>query len=162
VFSVKNILRIEKFDFEDGKSPPRDKYMLVLHVNGPGAIIAPLTTSVDTITDHYKANRCIKDDPNNIHCYYIPKKLVIGQKGFAFHKDTFIHIHSTNLKNRNLAKLQARYVDTKTVELKDILTDSEFCDLLYCIYKSKHVPRGVKDALETAIEALERQRAGLA
>jgi hypothetical protein len=162
VFSVRNILRIEKFDFEDGKSPLRDKYMLVLFVSGVDAIIAPLTTSVDQVPDHYKTMRCIKDDPSCIHCFFIPKTLVIGEKGFAFPKDTFIHIHPSNLKSRTVTNLKVRYVDTKTVELKDVLTLGEYSDLLYCIYKSRHVQRGIKRALEPVIESLEKQRAGLA
>jgi hypothetical protein len=161
VFIVKNILRIQKFDFEDGKSLPRDKFILILFTTGEDAILAPLTTSVDTVPDHHKSSRCIKDDPSCIHCYFIPKQLVIGERGFFFPKDTFIHVHPSNLKNRKVSNLKSRYEDTGVVELKDILTLGEYSDLLYCIYKSRHVPRGVRKALEPLIEALENERAGL-
>jgi hypothetical protein len=87
---------------------------------------------------------------------------VIGQKGFAFPKDTFIHVHPTNLKSRKVTNLKTRYVDTGTVELKDVLTDGEYSELLYCVYKSRHVQRGIKRALEPVIESLEKRRAGLA
>jgi hypothetical protein len=156
VFVVKNILRIQQFDFEDGKSQPRDKYLIILFVTGEDAILAPLTTSVDKVPDHYKKSRCIKDDPSCIHCYFIPKKLVIGEAGFFFPKDTFIHVHPTNIGSRKLSHLQTKYEVAGVVELKDILTVGEYSDLLYCVYKSKHVPRGVKRALELVIESLER------
>lgn len=157
MFVLKNILRIKQFDFEDGKSLPRDKYLLILFITGEDAILAPLTTSVDYVPDHYKTSRCIKDDLSCIHCYYIPKDLVIGERGFFFPKDTYIHIHPSNLKSRKVSNLKSRYQDTGVVELKDVLIPSEYCDLLYCIYKSHHVPRGVKMALEPVIESLVRQ-----
>lgn len=32
-----------------------------------------------------------------------------------------------------------------------ILTEKEYCDILYCLCKSKHVPRGMKPHLEAII-----------
>lgn len=158
MFVPPNILLIQKFDFERKGSEPKDKFLIILLQTGSDAIIAPLTTSQDYIPDHYKGKRCIKDDPSRIHCYYIPKSLIIGQKGFSFIKDTYVHIHASNLKKRSISDLKAKYQDTGAALLKDALTDGEYSDLLYCLYKSQYVPRGILRAIEPLIESLELAR----
>ena len=159
MFTPPNILLIQKFDFEKEDAEPKDKFLIVLFQVGEDAIIAPLTTSQDYLPDYYKNKRCVKDDPSCIHCYYIPKALVIGRNGFAFIKDTYIHINPANLKRRSVLDLKKRYEATGMASLKDALTDAEYCDFLYCVYKSKHVPRGIRSAMEPIIGQLELKKA---
>lgn len=150
-----NILRICNYDFEDGKSPNKDKFLIVLlNINGI-SIVAPLTTSKDYLPDHYKNQRCVKDEPNRIHCYYIPSNIKIGISGFYFPKDTFIHIHTSNLSNKSIKDFTAKYIDSSKAELKDKLTNKEYSNLLYCVYKSSFVSKKLKKMIEPIIEGLE-------
>jgi hypothetical protein len=153
-----NIIRIKDFDFEDGKSPIRDKYLIVLYRLENISVIAPLTTSKDYLPDKYKSERCVKDDESKIHCYFIPAEIVIGSKGFFFPKNTYIHIISSNLKQRDISSLTGKYINTGLAELQDRLSDKEYSDLLYCIYKSSFIPKGIKRLLEPVIEDLEKGR----
>ena len=135
---------------------PKDKYMLVLLKTSTDAIIAPLATSKDFIPDNHKDVRCIVDGPSRLHCYCIPKELPIGKKGFFFPRDTYIQVQG-NLMKRSVSDLEKRYLGNGAASLLDELTDSEYCDLLYCIYKSQFVPRGIRKAIEPIIEQLEQR-----
>ena len=158
MFSPPNILLIQKFDFEREGAEPKDKFLIILFQTAEDAIIAPLTTSQDHVPDKYKNKRCIKDDPSCIHCYFIPKSIVIGRNGFFFIKDTYVHINPANLKRRSISDLKKRYQDTGLASLKDKLTDNEYSDFLYCVFKSQHVPRGIRRAMEPIIAKLEEKR----
>ena len=157
MFTVKNILRITDFDFEDG-SDLRDKYLLILFQSDEDAIIAPLTTSVDKVPDHFKTKRCIQDTDSRIHCYYIPKGIQIGESGFFFKKDTFIHIHPNSFATRKISYLTEKYLIKNLIDAKDVLHEQEYCDLIYCMYKSSHVPRGIKSSLGEIIEEIESRK----
>lgn len=160
MFDPKNILLIQNFDFEDGVSPPKDKFLIVLLQIDEDAIVAPLTSSQDFVPDSYnKEKRCIKDDPSCIHCYFIPKDLIIGLGGFAFRKDTYVYINTSTMKKRSLSALINKY--NNSVRLNDTLTDNEYCDFLYCIYKSQFVARGVKKAMEPIIASIEEKRTAI-
>lgn len=159
MFVPPNIVLIKNFDFERPGSTPKDKFIIILFQTDDEAIIAPLTTSKDRVPDEHKTKRCIHVHGGaDIHCYYIPKKLTIGRSGFQFVKDTYIHINPSNLKRRSLTALKTKYEITGAAELKDALIDGEYSDFLYCMYKSRHVPRGVKRAMEPVIERLEQGR----
>jgi len=158
VFSPPNILLIKNFDFQRPGSVSKDKFIIVLLQIGPDAVIAPLTTSQIKFNELYKTTRCIIDVANNVHWYYIPKSIIIGQNGFRFIKDTYVHIHPSNLKKRSLSDLMARYEKIGAVEVKDKLTDAEYSDFLYCAYKSKHIPFGVKRLIEPIIAQIEKAR----
>lgn len=82
----------------------------------------------------------------------------IGLGDFAFKKDTYIQVQG-NLMKKNVAELTRKYSDKGMATLIDSLTDSEYSDLLYCIYKSQFVPRGIRRALEPIIERLEKAKA---
>lgn len=131
--------------------------MVVLLQTFDDAIVAPLTTSKDYIPDKHKGPRCVIDEASRLHCYCIPKELPIGKKGFSFPKDTYIQVQG-NLMKRNVSDLEKKYLANGTASLLDELTDTEYCDLLYCIYKSRFVPRGVRRLIEPVIEALEQRR----
>jgi hypothetical protein len=146
VFSPPNIVLIRKFDFQRTGAPPKDKYMLVLLQTSTDAIIAPLTTSQDYIPDNHKGARCVFDEPSRLHCYCIPKQLPVGKKGFSFPKDTYVQMQG-NLMKRSVSDLEERYLENGAASLLDELTNTEYCDLLYCIYKSQFVPRGIRRAI---------------
>ncbi|SKC72262.1 hypothetical protein [Ohtaekwangia koreensis] len=157
MFSPPNIILIRNFDFERNGTQPKDKFMVVILRIGTDAIVAPLTTSKDYIPDEHKGQRCVIHHPSKLHCYCIPKSLVVGKNGFAFSKDTYIQVQA-NLTKRTISHLKFRYEDTGAASLQDQLTDTEYSDLLYCIYKSKFVPRGIRKDLAPIIEKLEKAR----
>jgi hypothetical protein len=160
VFHPKSILLIQNFDFEDGKSQPKDKFLIVLLQTETDAIIAPLTSSQDFIPDYFnKGDRCIKDDPSCIHCYFFPKTLVIGLDGFAFNKDTYVYLNTSTLRKRRISSLTAKYQDTNSILIKDTLIDKEYRDFLHCIDKSDRVPRGVKRTIEPILKKLAKLKA---
>ena len=39
----------------------------------------------------------------------------------------------------------------ENTEVKDSMTDEEFSNLIYCIYKSKFIPRGIKKKIEATL-----------
>jgi len=155
VFLPPNILLIKGFDFEREGTVPKDKFMIVILQTGTDAIIAPLTTSVDYIPDTHKGKRCVMDVPSRLHCYFIPKSYEIGKGGFSFSKDTYIQVQG-NLAKRSISDLSKKY--QLSASLIDQLTDIEYSDLLYCIYKSQFVPRGVRRAIEPILQKLEKER----
>ena len=59
---------------------------------------------------------------------------------------------------RRVSDLEAKYMENGAASLLDELTDVEYCDLLYCIYKSQFVPRGIRRAIEPVIEELSQRR----
>lgn len=158
MFHPANIILIKDFDFERSGTATRDKYMIVILKIGSDAIIAPLTTSKDYIPEEHKGPRCVIHSPSRLHCYCIPQALVVGKRGFSFHKDTYIQVQS-NLTTRSISSLRSKYELTGMAELKDELTDSEYSDLLYCIYKSEFVTRRVRRLIEPIVERIERERA---
>lgn len=157
MFFPRNILLIKNFDFERDGSIAKDKFMIVILQTSEDAIVAPLTTSVDHIPETHKGKRCIHDEPSRLHCYCMPKALAVGKGGFAFRKDTYIQVQG-NLARRSIAHLTKKYQETGAASLLDELSDAEYCDLLYCIYKSQFVPRGIRKAMEPIIEELEQKR----
>lgn len=157
MFSPRNILLIKDFDFERKGSESKDKFMVVILQTSEDAIIAPLTTSVDYIPEIHKGKRCVHDEPSRLHCYCIPKTLAVGKGGFFFSKDTYIQVQG-NLTKRSITHLTKKYQETGSALLLDELTDAEYCNLLYCIYKSQFVPRGIRKAMEPIIQELEQRR----
>lgn len=133
--------------------------MIVILQTESDAIIAPLTTSVNYIPAAYAGQRCVLDEPSRLHCYCMPDSVVVGKKGFAFPKLTYVQVQG-NLTARSISYLQGKYAVSNTVSLIDELTDDEYSNLLYCIYKSQFVPRGIRRMIELVIEQIEKARAG--
>jgi hypothetical protein len=157
VFAPPNILFIKDFDFERINTETRNKYMIVILQTNSDAIIAPLTTSVDYVPEAHKGPRCIHDVPSRLHCYCMPDALVVGKNGFSFPKYTYVQVQG-NLAKRSVSDLKERYQISGMAQIVDELTDKEYSDLLYCIYKSEFVPRGIRRAIEPIIEQLEKSR----
>lgn len=157
MFNPPNIVLIKLFDFKKAGADPKDKFMIVILQTSSDAVVAPLTTSKDYIPDYHKGKRCVIDEPSRLHCYCIPKDLPIGKNGFSFRKDTYIQVQG-NLMKRNIAELTEKYLSNGAAKLMDALTDKEYSDLLYCIYKSQFVPRGIRQAMEPVITELEQRR----
>ena len=129
--------------------------MIVLLQEDADSIIVTLTTSKDKVPSFHKGKRCVVDHDNGVHFYYMPKGHQVGKNGFAFPDDTWVQFYQ-NIKRTSVTKLSDTYLQANNAMLVCELHDSEYSDLLYCIYKSKFVPRGIRRSLEPIIERIEQ------
>lgn len=153
MFSSGNILHISNYDFEDGKTKPKNKYLVVLHNDNNTIIVGTLTSSQDHVPDHHKKDGCIKIDDSGIHCFYFPANKLIGEKGYCFPKNTFIYIER-NIFTREVSYLAAKYGDKGTITIEDKLAKAHYLELITCIYKGQFISRGIKRKLEARIREL--------
>jgi len=151
MFSSGTILHISNYDFEDCKTQPKNKYLVVLHNDNNTIIIGTLTSSQDYVPDEHKKDGCVKVDEKCIHCFYFPANKLIGEKGYSFSKDTFVYIER-NIFTREISYLKSKYGDKGSIAIEDKLTKANYKELLTCIHKSQFIPRGIKRMLEAAIK----------
>lgn len=59
---------------------------------------------------------------------------------------------------RTVSHLKDKYELTGSAKVVDQLTDNEYSNLLYCIYKSEFVPRGIRSAMVPIIERIEKAK----
>ncbi len=141
---AKSIIYIFDYDFKN-KQKAKNRYFIILDKDKTSSIILTVITSQNHVPDAMLKHGCILQEESNIHCYSFGKEKVIGNKGFKFPKDSFIYINSTSVFKTEIPNLLREY---PSIEIKDIVLDSEYGELLYCIYKSKYLPRQIKRKLE--------------
>jgi len=151
MYSSKNIIHIVNYDFGNGQ-PIKNRYFVILDKDEDSSIVLSVITSQDHIPDALLKHGCIQEQANNIHCYSFTKGKVVGENGFSFGKNSFIYINASSVFNAASAKLTAIY--NNAVEAKDVMLTKEYEDLVYCIYKSKFLPRGIKRKLEATLEQI--------
>lgn len=149
MLSPGKILYIHNYDFGE-EHAERNKYLIVLHKVDDTYILVSLTTSKDHIPDRLLAtgNLCLREDENNIHSYFFPSEKVIGTNGFSFPRNTFIDINKSQVFQKETIYLTDKYVVSGLTEEKDVLTQEEYHNLLYCISKARHIPLGIKRQIE--------------
>lgn len=155
MFVSGNILHISNYDFEDSKTAPKNKYLVVLHNDSNTIIVGTLTTSQDYVPDEDKKEGCIKIDAKCIHCFHFPANKQIGENGYCFSKNTFIYIER-NIFTREIAYLVSKYGDKGNIALEDRLSSAVYKELLLCIHKGQFVKRGIKKMLEVRIKELSQ------
>jgi len=148
MFSQKNILYILRYDFKNGE-PIKPRYLIVIDNDDTTSIIITVITSQDHIPDRLMKHGCIEEVESNIHCHVFLKDCVVGEKGFCFPLNSFIYISSSSVFPADSSKLREKYLDK--IEVKDCMSIFEFRSLIYCIYKSKFLPRGIKKKLESTL-----------
>lgn len=129
-------------------SKPKPKYCIILDVvEGGVSIVFHKFTS----QEYGFEKGSLKEGKNSIDetddVYFIPKDKVIGVKGFMFPLDTYLYIGVWNVSNLSITvfeKYRPKYID-------DLQSDI-YEDLLYFIYKSKHVKLKIKLILEKTCE----------
>ena len=149
MFGNGNILHIPRYEFEDGTIKGTGKFLIVIFNNNDVSIIASLTTSQNHIPDDLKKHGCINSDYISVSCYHFEKSKKITTSDFSFWKDTFVYF-SNNVFEKKIDIIEEKYGDT--IELKGKLSDEEYEEFIYCIYKSKFVNRGIKKILEKHLE----------
>ena len=156
LFKKGHVLHLDKFDFgKGGKLKGRLLVVLQDDRTGRGEIVIATVTSTFYCPDALKKPRCIKTDDGGFRCYLFPKQQVVCNNGYFFDLDSFVNLNaSPDVFIRTLKYLQATYVDTNSVEPKDVLTEDEYHELVYCIFHSRHTPRGVKEQLNEELNEI--------
>jgi hypothetical protein len=146
MLSVKNILFVPQYQFEN-KNSPDEKILLVLAAENNISIVYTLTTSQDTyIPNEYKKVGCVNDGLN-FSMYVFEKGKIIGTKPngqpFAFNKETYIVFN--NFENiYDTSRLLEEYPDTS---LLATFYDDVFDKFINCLKASSMVKRKYKRIL---------------
>ena len=152
MFSSGNLLLIRNFELKSGVT--KDKFLIILaEINSSTKIVASFTTSKAYINPQDIKPGCIKTASK--HCYHFPKNRVISENGFYFIKDTYVFLFD-NVKEFDIQLLQTKYPHNQ-IDVMCQLSDTEYCDLLYCAYQGKFVPRKIKRVIEPIIENLVKR-----
>jgi hypothetical protein len=131
--------------------------MIVLLQTASDSVVVTLTTSKDKVPFFHKGKRCVADDVNGVHFYFLPKDFKVGKNGFAFAEDTWIQVHR-NLVTKSIKDLEQKYVVTNEASMICELLDDEYFNLLLCISKSKFTPRGIKRDIIPVLEKFKKRR----
>ena len=150
MFSPANILHISNYDFEDGKSPSKNKYLLVIQNFDNMSIVVSLTSSKDYVPDSVLAEGCIKNDEMCIHCFHFPQDKVIGICGYSFAKNTYVYIER-NIQTKEISHLKSKYRKDGGIQVKDKMLPEIYLEFLKCIEKGKQVPFKIKRSISQLI-----------
>ncbi|MGL4596274.1 MAG: hypothetical protein ACRCYO_02025 [Bacteroidia bacterium] len=154
----RSVLYITDYEFEE-QVARRNKYLIVLHFANDQTILVSLTTSkihVPQVMLH-SGKTCLRDEQNNIHSYFFEATKVIGDNGFNFPVDTCIDINKSQVFFRSIVDFSAKYIETGYAVQKGFLTEAIYYDLLYCISKGRHIPKGIQRQLEAILEVYYSQ-----
>ena len=139
MLSEKNII----YGFCKATHPPKNKYLISLHRSPELDIIACFTTSKNRTGRTYveKEHGKIKDGKDNIVSYFFKHGVTIGKNlngdDFTFPEDTtivFDYCFQTGEQNAILNNF-------KDPKVKCVLSDDEYYNLIYAMYKSPHTPK---------------------
>lgn len=148
MYTKKNIVYVLRYDFENGE-PIKPRYLIVIDNDDNSSLVLSVITSQNHVPDDLIKHGCVIEQESNIHCHVFLKENEIGEAGFKFPLDSFIYVSSSNIFNVDPEKLKLKYDDKS--EVKDCLTNEEFSELIYCIYKSKFIPRGIRRKIEATL-----------
>jgi len=148
MYVKKNIVYVLRYDFDNGQ-PIKPRYLIVIDNDGETSLVLSVITSKDSVPDNLMKHGCVNEPDRMIHCHVFLKENVIGEDGFYFPLNSFIYINSSSVFSANSQSLKDKYQDN--IEVKDSMTNDEFSDLIYCIYKSKYLPRGIKKKIEATL-----------
>jgi hypothetical protein len=150
--SERDVLHIDDFDFKNGQ-PIKGRFLIVLSDDENSQIILSIVTSQDFVPVDLFKHGCIKEDERRIHCYCFEEKNIIGiNNDFSFKKNSFIYIDQSSVYEASISNITDAYKDK--IDIKDSLLETEYIDLIYCIYKNKFIERGIKRKLNDILEKL--------
>jgi hypothetical protein len=151
------VLYIPDFDFGEDHLL-RNKYVIILHNTDNKLILLSLTTSKCHIPDEILQEGCIRYEDRMIHSFFFPKDKILSSCGFFFPSDTFIDINRFQVFEKEIDYINAKYIDKGNIVEKCKLLDEHFFELLYCIYRSKFLPKKTKASLEVVLEKLSKNK----
>jgi hypothetical protein len=147
MYSPGAILYFTPFYFSNGNSC-KNKYFIVLGVDGDDMVIASLPTSKDHVPENLtKTHRCINNDAMRINCYFFEKNRKISECGkFSFPMDTYLY--GEHIQSLSRAKLEEIYpLEGKDFISLGLLNDIEFKALKLCLRNSGNVKNKLKKYL---------------
>ncbi len=130
MFDRGNILYIKEYQLLSRKIKP--KYLIILENLQSETIIVTLPTSKQYIDQSNIKKGCIQQ--HHTHGYYFPSGDVICENGFSFVQNTFVLFRSNVFKEK-IKSFTAKYNESG-IEVKGKLTNDEYFNLLYCMYRS--------------------------
>lgn len=150
MFSERNIIHINDFDFENGKKPPKGRFLIILLNNKNLSVVLSGITKRDRIPAKHKpiSNPCIRKE-DNVHGYLFPKNKIIGENGYKMKFNSYVYM-GRNIMSKEIGYLENKYKNKITI--KDKLCEVEYYNLIYCVYKSKYITKDVFRILEEKLE----------
>lgn len=153
MLSEKNVV----YGFCNATNPPKYKYLISLH-RSPGLdVVACFTTSQTRTGNTYieKKHGKIKDVKDSVVSYFFKQGIVIGKNmfgdEFSFPKDTtivFDYCFQEGCQSAILSKFE-------DLEVKCVLSDSEYFDLIYAMYQSPNTPKRLIPVFEAKLLTLK-------
>jgi hypothetical protein len=123
-FEVGSILLVK-----DYKLPTeiKDKFFIVIGKYENEINLLSMTTSQLYFDESLIKHGVIRDREMSVYCF--EQNTVIGRKGFAFHKNTFIY------HERSIHSFTTKKLNTLNIEYLDRLLKEEIIELIYSFYK---------------------------
>ncbi|WP_426090277.1 hypothetical protein [Flavobacterium sp. DSR3-2] len=138
MFEKENLFYFKDYIFKNG-NPPKNKFFLVLKTIENGFIAAILPTKVESLPANIaKIHGCISFPEKCICCYYIPKDIVVTDKGFSFQLDTYLY--AQYVFDETETNLFITY-QIEDIEFKGKLIEGEFEKIIQCFSNSTLLPR---------------------
>jgi hypothetical protein len=142
-FEIGNILLIKDYKFENGES--KDKILILLVVNKTESfVLQALTTSQDKVPDKKLHHGCTNTQDDLFSFYLFEKDRIIGESGFRFIKNTFIHFQY-NISKINTATLMSY---SSRFKVFDKLQANEYKRLIKCVLNSRKISYKLKTEFE--------------
>lgn len=148
MFDRGNILYIENYQLSSNKL--KNKYLLVLENLDNEAIIISLPTSQQYLDQVNIKKGAIEQGQTK--GYHFPKNDIVGKNGFSFDLDTYVLFRS-NVFKESIDVLLSKY-PSNDITIKDTLTDKEYRDLIYAMYKSGTLRPNIEDLFETILDSI--------
>jgi len=145
MFKVGHLYRFEPFYFKSRNEKtysPKNKYYIVLAINGEDIILGSLPTSKDHIPEQYQINQGSLDIPqSNVNVYKIAANTQVTEC-FSFERDTFIYGEQLNTYSlKELSNNNPNIIDL------GLIFDNIFNDIIKNLRNSKMVKNKYKKML---------------
>ena len=140
VFEAGCIVHIKNYQFEDGNGQ-KDKFLLVVAVDSEHlTFIRTLTTSKQKLPDNKVRHGCCNSVDHVFSFYIFEQGREICKNKYCFPKHTFVY-YQNNVLELSMTDFLAKRYD---IEIKGVLSDSEYRRFIKCMKNSKDIKRGIK------------------
>ncbi|MDR0865055.1 MAG: hypothetical protein LBO74_09015 [Candidatus Symbiothrix sp.] len=143
IYEVGTILLVRDYQLP---TKVKDKFFIVIGLIDNQLMIMSMTTSQVYFNPALIKAGVIKERDMSIYCFL--KDCVIGQNGFAFHKNTFVS-HRSNVLPFSFEKMASL-----NIEYLDCLTKEETINLIYSFYTYIGTSKRYKKLFEKILEKL--------
>jgi len=151
MLSERNVI----YGFCNMTNPPKHKYLISLHRSPELNIIACFTTSQERAGTAYNKQHGYVKNKEKFIAYFFKHGVCVGKDSsglsFSFPQDTtvvFDYCFQDGDQNTMLSKFD-------NPEIKCILSDKEYVDLIYAMYKSPDTPKKYIPIFEAKLNSLQ-------